>query len=168
MPSKFEKIKQKLAEQNSKRGQSPLEKWVIKFLEVAQIHDYELEYQVEWFFIDIAWPRLKYGVELDGWEFHKDKLERDKKRDDFLKSHGWKIYRIPSKSAWNPKLLAPYLFAIHKKVYGDKPIAYGLAELLNKKPEARFSERDEGNDFCQACGTMCFGKFCFVCKPLYA
>ena len=37
---------------------------------------------------------LKINIEYDGWYWHKDKQERDRRRDEFLKSQGYKILRI--------------------------------------------------------------------------
>ena len=46
--------------------------------------------------MDIALPDKKVDIEIDGEAFHKNK-EKDKQRDDFLKSEGWKVIRIPAK-----------------------------------------------------------------------
>jgi len=46
------------------------------------------------YFLDIALPDKKVDIEIDGEAFHKNK-ERDQKRDDFLRSEGWNIIRIP-------------------------------------------------------------------------
>jgi len=48
------------------------------------------------YFLDIALPDKKVDIEIDGEAFHKNK-EKDKQRDDFLKSEGWKVIRIPAK-----------------------------------------------------------------------
>lgn len=137
MSSRFDKIKEELAKRNSERTSSPLEKWVQKWLPLAHIYDYETEYQVEWFFIDIAFPEIKLAIELDGYEFHKDKAERDKRRDEFLQSCGWRVIRIPSKECWNPKKLAVHLAYIHQILFHGKPIPFGIAELLGEQPRIK-------------------------------
>ena len=37
---------------------------------------------------------IKINIEYDGWYWHN--LKNDRKRDEFLKSQGWKILRIRS------------------------------------------------------------------------
>lgn len=44
------------------------------------------------FFID----NFKIDIEYDGWYWHKNKQVEDRKRDEFLKSQGWKVLRIKS------------------------------------------------------------------------
>ncbi len=132
--NRFEKLKEELKEQNFLRRQSPLEKWVIKFLPVCGIYDYILEYQIDYYFIDIAFPHLKYGVELDGKEFHQNS-ERDKKRDNYLKERGWEIKRISSTECWNPRILAHHLLEIFNKTTNNRIITWGLAELLKVENE---------------------------------
>jgi very-short-patch-repair endonuclease len=172
--TRAEQIKEKLRERNAKREASPLEKWVRHWLPVARLYDYELEYQVEQFFIDIAWPKLKLAIELDGWAYHKDKLERDKKRDQFLNERGWQVIRIPSKECWNPKRLGLHLKRIKNIVNPYTTISFGLAELLDIKPEqlaasARLSEEEQlptGN--CKACDLPIYcGNYCPECKGIY-
>src|SRR3990167_10538159 len=115
MASRFEKLKAKLAKRNSEREISPLENWVRKFLILCGIYDFVLEFQVDYYFIDIAFPHIKFGVELDGKEFHQDK-KRDENRDSYLESKGWEIMRIPSDQCWKPSLLAQKLLTIYSKV----------------------------------------------------
>jgi very-short-patch-repair endonuclease len=134
MPSIFEKTKEALKKRNAERGISPLERWVQQWLPLAHIYDYETEYQVDYFFLDIAFPNIKLGIELDGYEFHKDKKERDENRDEFLSGKGWTIIRIPSKECWNPRILAFHLKEIHQMLFPNQPIPFGIAELLGEQP----------------------------------
>ena len=57
------------------------------------------------YFIDFANPYLKIGLELDGKQWHDE--VKDKKRDEFLYSHGWRIYRIKGREAV-AEFIAPY------------------------------------------------------------
>ncbi len=45
------------------------------------------------YFLDFADPVKKIGIEVDGRKWHQDK-EKDKIRQDWLESKGWKIFRI--------------------------------------------------------------------------
>lgn len=50
----------------------------------------------ETYLLDIAWPRLKLAVELDGHRFHSSRaqLERDKRRDRKLGMVGYRVIRV--------------------------------------------------------------------------
>lgn len=47
--------------------------------------------------IDIYIPSLKFGVEYDGWKWHKEKQEEDNKKHQFFKERGLDIIRIIGK-----------------------------------------------------------------------
>jgi hypothetical protein len=162
MPTKFEKLKEDLAKRNAERPKSPLEEWVLSFFPVCKIFDYVLEYQVDYYFIDIAWPYLKFGVELDGEEFHKDKI-RDEKRDNYLCEQGWEIKRIPSGECWPRKfmgitLLGKHLEDIYFKVNAGAEISYGLAEILGREVGQYNScaPQLQSDDFCNVCKSFHF------------
>lgn len=50
-------------------------------------------------FLDFAIPELKIDIECDGeyWHTAPKFVEKDKKRDEFLKSEGWTILRFPGR-----------------------------------------------------------------------
>ena len=151
MTTKYEKLKNR----NKKRQQSPLEKWVLRFFPEAKIYDYELEYQVDYYFIDIAWPQLKYGVELDGLNFHcsPKQVDKDVKKDLYLQKKGWEIKRILSNECWNPKLLAKHLLEIKNKINSDRPISWGLSEILGINPRIK-KEKEIDYTYCKKCGDI--------------
>lgn len=69
--------------------------WLLEQMEVQcqadeRIHP-ELKYR-----IDVAFPRFKLAVELDGHEFHstKEARSRDTKRDRAFIRHGWQVIRF--------------------------------------------------------------------------
>ena len=139
--NRVDKLKEELADKNRARGSSPLEIWVKKWLENCGIYDYLTEYQVHPYFIDIAWPEINFGIELDGIQFHQDKA-RDEKRDAYLKNQGWEIMRIPSTECWNPKKLAIHLKKIFFKIYPKRTITWGLAELFGTTENLRNYPKD--------------------------
>lgn len=51
------------------------------------------QFPIDKYWVDFANPYFKLIIECDGKEFHKDK-EKDHQRDMFLKSVGWKVFRI--------------------------------------------------------------------------
>lgn len=57
----------------------------------------EQEYPISHLHVDFAIPQFKIAIELDGLQYHDRNLlqkTQDKKRDRFLVSEGWKIYRF--------------------------------------------------------------------------
>ena len=55
----------------------------------------EINYLIGNIFVDILLAD-KIIVEYDCWHWHKDVLTKDRRRDEFLKSRGYKILRIKS------------------------------------------------------------------------
>lgn len=58
--------------------------------------DYECEYPVGKYSIDFAWPIKKLAIEIDGSQHKRfqEIIDRDKRKDEYLLSNGWKILRI--------------------------------------------------------------------------
>lgn len=54
-----------------------------------------LNFPVSGKFADIAFPKQKVAIELDGW-LHKDRKESDRRRDRLFKSLGWRVRRFPA------------------------------------------------------------------------
>lgn len=48
--------------------------------------------------IDIYIPELKIGIEYDGYYYHKNRIYKDKEKDNYFKSKGIEIIRISDKS----------------------------------------------------------------------
>lgn len=77
-----------------------IEKWfVTEILEkynVLECFDVVSEYCEKPYFLDFAFPMLKVGFEMDGMFHVRDPkhIEHDKKRDAYLRSIGWTIYRF--------------------------------------------------------------------------
>jgi very-short-patch-repair endonuclease len=61
-------------------------------------YDVHLNYPVSTCSLDIALfvNGFKVNIEYDCYFWHSDKQQRDRRRDEFLKSQGWKIFRIKS------------------------------------------------------------------------
>lgn len=83
-------------------------------------YNVELNYPVSRISTDIGLfiNDIKIDVEYDGWYFHKDKQNEDRKRDEFLKSQGWKILRI--KSRRKLPTMEELQYAIDKLVNTDR------------------------------------------------
>ena len=54
----------------------------------------------ERFYLDIAFPRLRLAVELDGWQLHKshDSFVGDRRRDVLLALAGWTVLHFTAVS----------------------------------------------------------------------
>ena len=47
---------------------------------------------------------VKYAIECDGHDFHEktpEQAARDKKRDNFIQSQGWKVFRFTGREIWH-------------------------------------------------------------------
>lgn len=79
---------------------SYIEQWfydnVILVYSLQKSYEIVNEYHFCGYAFDYAFPDLKLDVELDGKVHFKDnkRIEHDIKRDEFIKSNGWKVYRI--------------------------------------------------------------------------
>ncbi len=48
------------------------------------------------YYVDIAWPRLKLAIEIDGYAYHSDRaqFERDRRKWSDLTAEGWRIIHL--------------------------------------------------------------------------
>lgn len=73
------------------------EEWVLKILN-NEVQDKEFveEFHLNKWFMDFAWPKKKIYIEIDGQQHEwEDRKERDKEKDDYYRSLGWKCLRLP-------------------------------------------------------------------------
>ena len=80
------------------KTESEIEKKVVDELIDWGIN-FETQYEVEPYRLDIAFPKYKVALEVDGNDFHTTDKQRqkDKLRDEYLeKVKGWKIERVPA------------------------------------------------------------------------
>jgi very-short-patch-repair endonuclease len=75
-------------------GMSYPEKWFSEVIKNNFVDkDYEYNLPVGHYKLDFAWPKKMLYIEIDGSQ-HKLFRERDQKRDEFLRSLGWKCLRL--------------------------------------------------------------------------
>ena len=69
--------------------------WLLQQMEVQYQADEHIHPELK-YRIDVAFPRFKLAVELDGHDFHstKEARSRDTKRDRALIKHGWQVIRF--------------------------------------------------------------------------
>lgn len=61
------------------------------------------QFPIEKYFIDFADPFNRIAIEVDGRQWHINRIDQDHKRDDKLQSKGWSVYRIPGKYTYKTK-----------------------------------------------------------------
>lgn len=59
---------------------------------------FKQQYQIGPYTADFAFPEIKAVVEVDGRDFHTEpaQIERDQRRDSYLTSLGWTVFRFPA------------------------------------------------------------------------
>lgn len=67
----------------------------IKEVFPTAIIEHEIKAPGKTYYLDVAVPELKLDFEYDGFYWHSfpDAIERDAKRDEYLRSQGWKVFR---------------------------------------------------------------------------
>lgn len=84
---------------------SSFEKAVNKFLEnFGFVYDFPVSFGKGQYLIDFAHPELMLALELDS-SLHNLVKDRDRRKDDFLKSYGWQVYRFSFDAKESPNIL---------------------------------------------------------------
>ena len=66
------------------------------------------QYPISKHHVDFAFPREKLIVEVDGWQYHKSREQReiDEKRRDIAENLGWRVKRFTAEEVYdNPELI---------------------------------------------------------------
>ena len=96
--SQIQEVKEKKNKSFYKNGTISTSSQQIEVFNLLKNDNYnvELNYPVSLCSLDVALfiNNIKINIEYDGWYWHNPK--KDRKRDEFLKSQGWKIFRIKS------------------------------------------------------------------------
>ena len=123
-PMKNEECKEKAGKTMLLNGNIPVSKEEIKFIKkVEEIFGTENcfpGFRVARYFLDclLKIGNINIDVEYDGWYWHQTKQNKDKKRNDFLISKGFKVVRFVSKGATPTKKQIKE--AINKILKGEK------------------------------------------------
>ncbi len=68
-------------------------------------HQFEQQHRVLNFRLDIAWPALRVGLEVDGPHHHRpDVAHRDALRDARIRDQGWTVLRINTGATFEDQL----------------------------------------------------------------
>jgi very-short-patch-repair endonuclease len=94
---------------------SELERKFLELVHQAELPRPSVNFFVAGYEIDVYWPSERFGVELDGYEFHRTRaaFERDRRRQEDLKLAGielvrltaWRIEREPEQVAHRLRVL---------------------------------------------------------------
>lgn len=77
-------------------ARSEAERIVIQLLQSARISGWQANYPCGPYAIDVAFPRERVAIEIDGWAFHSDQLtfQKDRTRQNWLMLQGWQVLRF--------------------------------------------------------------------------
>lgn len=77
-------------------ARSEAERLVIQLLRGAGIDGWRANFPVGPCVIDIAFPRQRIAIEIDGWAFHSDQpaFQNDRRRQNWLALQGWQVLRF--------------------------------------------------------------------------
>ena len=77
-------------------ARSEAERLLIRLLRAANISGWKANYPVCGYIIDIAFPKQKVAIEVDGWAFHSDQatFQNDRKRQNRIALNGWQVLRF--------------------------------------------------------------------------
>jgi len=77
--------------------ESPIEEYLCDALIQEDFANFETQYQIGKYRVDIAFVEYKLVVECDGQEYHfsdRQQIERDQARDKYLARKGWRVLHI--------------------------------------------------------------------------
>lgn len=77
-------------------ARSEAERLVIQLLRTAGFDGWLANYSFGPYVIDIAFPRQRVAIEIDGWAFHSDQsaFQKDRNRQNWLALQGWQVLRF--------------------------------------------------------------------------
>ena len=60
-------------------------------MRAADFDGWQANYPVGRYVVDIAFPRQRVAIEIDGWAFHSDQpaFQNDRERQNWLALQGW-------------------------------------------------------------------------------
>ena len=77
------------------KTESPIEDILLRELKLLGFYP-TTQFKVGNYRIDLAFPKHLLAIECDGKEWHssQEQIERDQRKDKFLKENGWKVVRV--------------------------------------------------------------------------
>lgn len=86
----------RLLQAASDGARSEAERLLIRLLRAAKISGWRANYPVCGYVVDVAFPKQKVAVEVDGWAFHHDRtaFQNDRARQNKISLNGWQVLRF--------------------------------------------------------------------------
>lgn len=86
----------RLLQAASDGARSEAERLLVKLLREAGITGWRTNYPVAGYKVDVAFPKQKVAIEVDGWAFHNDAevFVKDRNRQNAIALLGWKVLRF--------------------------------------------------------------------------
>lgn len=106
----------KLLKDASDGARSEAERLLVKLLKEAGITGWKTNYPVGGYRVDVAFPKQKVAIEVDGWAFHSDPevFATDRKRQNAIALLGWQVLRFTwlDLTEYPQRVIAEIRFAI--------------------------------------------------------
>lgn len=97
-------------------ARSQAERLLIRILRAAKITGWRANYPLAGYRIDVAFPKQKVAIEVDGWAFHSDQedFQLDRERQNNIALLGWQVLRFTwlDLTEYPQRVLAEIRFAI--------------------------------------------------------
>lgn len=96
------------------------------------------QYPISKHHVDFAFPEQKLIIEVDGWEYHKDRKQReiDEKRRDIAENLGWRVKRFTAEEVYeNPENVAWKIYQILGRSKNNKSLLDYEKKLKSKQIE---------------------------------
>jgi very-short-patch-repair endonuclease len=86
----------RLLQAASDGARSEAERLLVQLLREAHVTGWRTNHPVGPYKVDVAFPKSKIAIEVDGWAFHSDQeaFQRDRKRQNHIALLGWQVLRF--------------------------------------------------------------------------
>lgn len=131
---------------NVKKRRSYPEGYIFKVLKNAGFfkkYTIEEKFPFSKYFLDFAFIDIKLDLEVDGEQHYitKEAIEHDKRRNEYVKSKGWAVYRICwSNFLKNKKEEIKELFDFIENIDNNTERYYNIEEVSNKKDKRKYGK----------------------------
>ncbi len=80
----------------SNGARSEAERLLVKLLREEGITGWRTNYPIGGYKVDVAFPKQKVAIEVDGWAFHSEQedFQNDRERQNTIALLGWKVLRF--------------------------------------------------------------------------
>jgi very-short-patch-repair endonuclease len=86
----------RLLDMASDGARSEAERLLVRLLRAHKITGWKANYPIGGYKVDVAFPKQKVVIEVDGWAFHSDHEDfvKDRRRQNTIVQLGWKVLRF--------------------------------------------------------------------------